>query len=392
MNRMMMRGLKPLVQQKCRSFSFFNDHRSEEFFDFLRKQKILLRGAMVKARTIAIPLPFPLKRYQGNRYIMNYTLSNLAGHASFVGLALSYLESDFLHLRLYAIYGISMSIIFQYYRQVPLWIPIRWNTLFLLINAIMIVLLLIEENEAMNMTPQEAEILRNVFSNHGHMKAVDFRQLMSIAKKRDIQRGEKLVSQGVENNHIHLVYGGMFAVIRDQKTIANIMKSQFVGEMSFLSWELSVGSQLNQVNESKEEYNLWNMFSSSDSPLFHLPWSFDEETPKLEDLDQSLASSKSTTATTAASPMKKVKGKYLPRGQLGHADVVCMDDCIVYSWSFQELYDILVAHPSVGMVFEKTIAADLNEKMVRNWRREPKVRYKEVLAGILIDSEVGSHK
>jgi len=44
------------------------------------------------------------------------------------------------------ILGISLSIIFQYYREKPLWIPIKWNGLFMLINAMMILLLLKVEN------------------------------------------------------------------------------------------------------------------------------------------------------------------------------------------------------------------------------------------------------
>ena len=73
---------------------------------------------------------------------LSYKLSNVAGHGAFVFLAVSYLDSDFLQLRLYAMSGISLSIIFQYYRDKPVWIPIRWNVLFLLINVAMIALLL----------------------------------------------------------------------------------------------------------------------------------------------------------------------------------------------------------------------------------------------------------
>ena len=101
----------------------------------------------------------------------------MAGHGSFFFLALSYLENDFLNLRLFALSGqissviififititsiiifflslywnlyvlclytgISLSIIFQYYRERPLWIPIKWNALFLLINTVMAMFIL----------------------------------------------------------------------------------------------------------------------------------------------------------------------------------------------------------------------------------------------------------
>lgn len=41
------------------------------------------------------------------------------------------------------------------------------------------------------------------------------------------------------------------------------------------------------------------------------------------------------------------------------------------------------------MVVEKTLAADLNKKMMRTWKEEPRLRYRDVLAGVLVDGEVG---
>ena len=98
--------------------------------------------------------------------VIHLSISEMAGHGSFFFLALSYLENDFLNLRLYALSGkipsaifiqtlchnckfvprtftgISLSIIFQYYRERPLWIPIKWNALFLLINTVMAMFIL----------------------------------------------------------------------------------------------------------------------------------------------------------------------------------------------------------------------------------------------------------
>lgn len=174
----------------CESYSdSFTHFDGNPFRDFLVRQKVLLRGAMVKGRTAIIP-------FFGYQHRVHFNLSNLAGHASFIALAISYLESDFLSLRLYAMSGIVMSMIFQYYRPLPLWIPIRWNGLFFVINSIMVVLMIVEENEALNIPKDEIEILRNVFGNHGQMKAVDFRHLMGLAKRRNVEIGEKIVNQG----------------------------------------------------------------------------------------------------------------------------------------------------------------------------------------------------
>ena len=135
-----------------------------------------------------------------------FTLSNVAGHGSFLFLMASYLETDFLNLRMYAFSGISLSLIFQYYREKPLWIPLQWNFLFLLINAVMISFLWKESNDAHDMMKNEEQkhLYDSTFKIYA-MKPVDFLHLMSIAQRREVAVGEKLVEQGKHHNRLHLV-------------------------------------------------------------------------------------------------------------------------------------------------------------------------------------------
>ena len=123
---------------------------------------------MVKPRTISFRAPYLRSaEHSTEQWKFSYTLSNLAGHASFLLLAVSYLEKDFLHLRLFAASGMSLSIIFQYYREKPLWIPIRWNVLFLAINASMVAALLMERAEADHMSPDEKVLYTTFFEKRG---------------------------------------------------------------------------------------------------------------------------------------------------------------------------------------------------------------------------------
>lgn len=58
--------------------------------------------------------------------------------------------------------GVSASIAFQYYRPQPLWIPISWNAVFLLINVGMAGLLLKEESDAKQQDEDTATIYDKV--------------------------------------------------------------------------------------------------------------------------------------------------------------------------------------------------------------------------------------
>jgi hypothetical protein len=77
---------------------------SEEFIHKLRRKNIYLKHNMMKLRIIRVP--FTERR-------ITYSFSNICGHGAFILLALSYLETEFLNLRLYATSGIFLSILFQ---------------------------------------------------------------------------------------------------------------------------------------------------------------------------------------------------------------------------------------------------------------------------------------
>lgn len=112
----------------------------------------------------------------------SYSYSNICGHGAFILLAASYLETDFFQLRLYAARfvifthsgtlcasnpntpcsGVTLSILFQYYRAIPLKIPIKWNSLFLLINVYMMALLLKEARDAQHMPAEQKQLYSSV--------------------------------------------------------------------------------------------------------------------------------------------------------------------------------------------------------------------------------------
>jgi hypothetical protein len=112
-----------------------------------KRNLILLRGGMIRKRILNVPkffqrllVPKQQMPKKGENFTINF--SEVTGHLAFVVAAAAFLEDDILYLRAYSICSIAMSIIFQFYREIPLWIPIRWNYLFIGINAFMISLLL----------------------------------------------------------------------------------------------------------------------------------------------------------------------------------------------------------------------------------------------------------
>lgn len=72
----------------------------------------------------------------------------------------------------YAASGIGLSALFQFYRAQPLWIPIGWNGLFMVINVSMIGLLLKERNDAGKLGDDPEQVCKSVYGEWCHVPFV----------------------------------------------------------------------------------------------------------------------------------------------------------------------------------------------------------------------------
>ncbi|KAJ1428589.1 hypothetical protein B484DRAFT_65935 [Ochromonadaceae sp. CCMP2298] len=356
------------------------------------------------------------------------TLSDLAGHCSFLFLAFSYLENDLLHLRIFAISGISLSVVFQYYREKPLWIPIRWNSLFLVINAVMILLLLKDERDAGNIPEEERLLFENLFQNKG-MKPVNFLHLISNAKRLELKKGDQIVSEKTLNTRVYLVKSGQLSMVKTGAHARPIGENQFVGSMSFLSWQNRVGVA-KQEKKQREQTSKWGRMGvlgggtreqggeavvSADPSKGNSDGSSKEGArggvgeqwaawlgnvvgplgpwvPHLPSLDMDgLWGELPVQGSAIAAEQRRggwAKNKAEDEeGEDGHANVYCEEDCVVYFWSFRRLDRLIEQYPSLGLAFERCLSEDLSRKMARSMASEPKHRYKEMIAGALIDGQ-----
>ena len=132
-------------------------------------------------------------------YLGGLSISELAGNLAFICVAAAYLNTEILVLRLLAMGGIGLSIVFQYYRDIPLWIPIRWNVLLLCINAAMATTLILERRRAEQMSPELARLYQlGHFENRGFSR-VEFCKLFDVGTKVKLKSGDTIARDGVEN-------------------------------------------------------------------------------------------------------------------------------------------------------------------------------------------------
>jgi Popeye protein conserved region len=136
---------------------------------------------------------------QKSKFMGHLSLSEVAGNASFVMVTLSFLNTDILMLRYLAMGGTALSIVFQYYRAVPLWIPIRWNVLLLAINAAMATALIVERREANHMPAELEYLYKNADFEARGFDRVEFYKLFKLGQKVQLDPGKYLTRDGEQN-------------------------------------------------------------------------------------------------------------------------------------------------------------------------------------------------
>jgi hypothetical protein len=156
----------------------------------------------------------------------------IAGHLAFGLIAFSFIVKDILWLRLVSILASLFSVFYNWVIPVePMWIPIGWNFVFVLLNLYHIAVLMYEKRPV-KMNDKNAELYETLFKD---MTPVEYLKVSKIAEWKTFKPGEIIIQQGMPVKDLHLIYNGTVDVVVKDKTVAQLKDGQFVGEMSFLT-------------------------------------------------------------------------------------------------------------------------------------------------------------
>lgn len=174
------------------------------------------------------PRTLPIPRWITPRSIQ-FTLSEIFGHASFVLVAVSYATDDFLLLRVIAVAGSTSMLVFAYFHPHGrvLWLPFKWNLLFILINGYRIVKALYYRNVGRFMSSNLKSIKNEYFES---MDMVDYAQLIRYAEEEEFEEGDVVVLQGRNNHYVRMVTEGRLNVMRDGVWTYALEEGNFVSE------------------------------------------------------------------------------------------------------------------------------------------------------------------
>tara|TARA_R100001463_G_scaffold2754_7_gene11467 strand:+ start:26990 stop:27643 length:654 start_codon:yes stop_codon:yes gene_type:complete len=159
-------------------------------------------------------------------------IATLSGHLAFGLIAFSFLVKDILWLRLMSVLASIFSVFYNYVIPMePMWIPIGWNIVFVLVNVYHIAIIFYEKRPV-KMDNKNKELYETLFKD---MTPVEYLKISKVAKWTSFKDGTTIVKQGCMVEDLILIYNGTVDVAVEGKKVAELRDGQFVGEMSFLT-------------------------------------------------------------------------------------------------------------------------------------------------------------
>jgi hypothetical protein len=159
-------------------------------------------------------------------------IATIAGHLAFGLIAFSFLVKDILYLRILSILASLFSVLYNFYIPIePMWLPIGWNIVFVVVNLYHIAVI-IYEKRPVKMSTKEQELYETMFRG---LSPVEFLKITKIAQWKKFKSPLPIIQQGKPVNDLILIYNGMVDILVNDNKVAELKDGQFVGEMSFLT-------------------------------------------------------------------------------------------------------------------------------------------------------------
>jgi len=172
-------------------------------------------------------------------------------HAANLFILWSFSVRDILWLRVLSILAGFCFIPYFYMQPEPLWAPIGWNMLFMLVNAVQIWRLLLERRPV-HLTADEQTLYDLVF---GSLTPREASKLMRAGEWREHPGETTLCRAGEEMDWLAVLCDGRARVMSASERLAELAPGTFVGEIGYLT---NAPSSADVVAEEPVRFLVWN--------------------------------------------------------------------------------------------------------------------------------------
>lgn len=159
------------------------------------------------------------------------SFGNTLGHLSYLVLGLSYWLTNIYWLRVAAIIGSAIEIVYFTYTGGDIVVGMGWTVVFIAINAFHLVLLT-RERLSLRLPEADAPLLRESLSG---LSDAQIAKLLRAADWKDCPAGEILTRQDAPVDSLFFLCRGRANVEVSGKFITYLEKGTFIGEIAYLT-------------------------------------------------------------------------------------------------------------------------------------------------------------
>ena len=160
-----------------------------------------------------------------------FSLNNWPGHLSYVLIAISYWLTDMFRLRLVAVVGLSLEILYFWLSGGDLRTGIGWDLIFITINLYQIYRL-VKDRLSLRLPEADRELLRSVFTG---LDDVQIARLLVAGEFCDLADGMALAEENQALERLFFICAGRVRVTIAGHQVSHLERGTFVGEVAFLT-------------------------------------------------------------------------------------------------------------------------------------------------------------
>jgi CRP-like cAMP-binding protein len=160
-----------------------------------------------------------------------FSLNNWPGHLSYVLIAVSYWLTNMFRLRLVAVAGLSLEILYFWLSGGDLRTGIGWDLIFISINLYQIYRL-VNDRLSLRLPESDRQLLRSVLTG---LDDAQIARLLIAGELREIAEGTTLAEENQPLEKLFFICAGRVRVMIAGREVSHLEKSNFVGEVAFLT-------------------------------------------------------------------------------------------------------------------------------------------------------------
>ena len=156
---------------------------------------------------------------------------DLTEHLSYVVIAVSYFLTNMFWLRVAAVAGLALEILYFILTRQSLTMGLPWDVAFIAINLYELALLIHERAKA-KLPAENAPLLRRAFDG---LDDAQIAKLLRAADWRDVAAGDIITRQDAPVEALYFMLSGRARVEVDGKSLAQLEVGAFIGEIAYLT-------------------------------------------------------------------------------------------------------------------------------------------------------------